>query len=84
MREALHASIPKGLPRAGRLLAACLLAVAAAVLALGPQAALNTASAASLPCDIYAEGGTPCAATHGTTRAPFASYNGPLYQIRRR
>ena len=27
------------------------------------------ASAASLPCDIYASGGTPCVAAHSTTRA---------------
>ncbi|MCO5995631.1 arabinofuranosidase catalytic domain-containing protein [Actinoallomurus rhizosphaericola] len=75
---------PKGRPRVWRLLAACLLAVAAAVLALGTQAAVNTASAASLPCDIYAAGGTPCIAAHSTTRALFASYSGPLYQVQRK
>ncbi len=35
------------------------------------------------PCDIYASGGTPCVAAHSTTRALYASYNGPLYQVRR-
>ncbi|WP_441247604.1 alpha-L-arabinofuranosidase B [Kitasatospora sp. McL0602] len=35
------------------------------------------------PCDIYAAGGTPCVAAHSTTRALFASYNGPLYQVQR-
>lgn len=35
------------------------------------------------PCDIYAEGGTPCVAAHSTTRALYASYNGPLYQVMR-
>jgi non-reducing end alpha-L-arabinofuranosidase len=35
------------------------------------------------PCDIYAAGGTPCVAAHSTTRALFAAYNGPLYQVRR-
>jgi hypothetical protein len=35
------------------------------------------------PCDLYAAGGTPCVAAHSTTRALFASYNGPLYQVRR-
>src|ERR1035437_41030 len=35
------------------------------------------------PCDIYAAGGTPCAAAHSTTRALYAAYNGPLYQIMR-
>jgi len=37
----------------------------------------------SLPCDIYAAGGTPCIAAHSTTRALYASYNGPLYQVQR-
>ncbi len=41
------------------------------------------ASAASLPCDIYASGGTPCVAAHSTTRALYASYSGPLYQVKR-
>ncbi|RDU96155.1 alpha-L-arabinofuranosidase B [Trinickia dinghuensis] len=39
--------------------------------------------AASLPCDIYASGGTACVAAHSTTRALFASYDGPLYQVKR-
>ncbi|MFF5859685.1 arabinofuranosidase catalytic domain-containing protein [Streptomyces sp. NPDC012751] len=42
-----------------------------------------TAADASLPCDLYAAGGTPCVTAHSTTRALFASYNGPLYQIQR-
>jgi hypothetical protein len=33
------------------------------------------------PCDIYAAAGDPCVAAHSTTRALYASYNGPLYQI---
>ncbi|MGQ4390177.1 arabinofuranosidase catalytic domain-containing protein [Streptomyces sp. SAS_270] len=37
----------------------------------------------SLPCDLYSAGGTPCVTAHSTTRALFASYNGPLYQIQR-
>ena len=41
------------------------------------------AAAASLPCDIYAANGTPCVAAYSTTRALFASYNGPLYQVQR-
>src|SRR6185436_3848002 len=41
----------------------------------------GTSSAA--PCDIYASGGTPCAAAHSTTRAMFDAYNGSLYQVRR-
>jgi hypothetical protein len=35
------------------------------------------------PCDIYAAAGNPCAAAHSTTRALYASYNGPLYQVLR-
>ena len=35
------------------------------------------------PCDIYAAAGTPCVAAYSTTRALYASYNGPLYQVRR-
>ena len=46
--------------------------------------AVNAAAAdASLPCDIYAAGGTPCVTAHATTRALFAAYNGPLYQVQR-
>jgi hypothetical protein len=35
------------------------------------------------PCDILAAAGTPCVAAHSTTRALYASYNGPLYQVMR-
>jgi hypothetical protein len=35
------------------------------------------------PCDIYAAGGTPCVAAQSTTRALYASYNGPLYEVMR-
>ena len=45
-----------------------------------PQAAL---AAGSLPCDIYASGGTPCVAAHSTVRALYSAYNGNLYQVRR-
>ena len=34
------------------------------------------------PCDIYAAA-DPCVAAHSTTRALYASYNGPLYQVLR-
>jgi hypothetical protein len=60
--------------------------LAAFVLAVGALALLPTGSAqaaGSLPCDIYAAGGTPCVAAHSTTRALFAAYDGPLYQVRR-
>src|SRR6201984_2666820 len=45
--------------------------------------AVPAAQAASLPCDIYAAAGTPCVAAHSTTRALYAAYNGPLYQVKR-
>jgi len=35
------------------------------------------------PCDIYARAGAPCVAAHSTTRALYAAYNGPLYQVMR-
>jgi hypothetical protein len=35
------------------------------------------------PCDIYAAAGNPCVAAHSSTRALFAKYNGPLYQVMR-
>ena len=35
------------------------------------------------PCDVYADAGDPCVAAHSTTRALYASYNGPLYQVLR-
>jgi hypothetical protein len=35
------------------------------------------------PCDIYGAAGCPCVAAHSTTRALYASYKGPLYQIMR-
>ena len=35
------------------------------------------------PCDIYAAAGDPCVAAHSTTRALYASYDGPLYQVKR-
>jgi hypothetical protein len=35
------------------------------------------------PCDIYEAAGDACVAAHSTTRALYASYNGPLYQILR-
>ncbi|MGA2231598.1 MAG: arabinofuranosidase catalytic domain-containing protein, partial [Tepidisphaeraceae bacterium] len=35
------------------------------------------------PCDVYAAAGDPCTAAHSSTRALYASYNGPLYQVLR-
>jgi non-reducing end alpha-L-arabinofuranosidase len=49
------------------------------------QAAATPAAPPRLqgPCDIYAAAGDPCAAAHSTTRALYASYSGPLYQVLR-
>src|SRR5579875_929134 len=62
-----------------------LAAVATAALAFAGLVASTGVSHAATqePCDIYASGGTPCVAAHSTTRALFASYSGPLYQVRR-
>jgi hypothetical protein len=65
---------------------AALLLGAAASLAGGALVASGAApavAAGSLPCDIYGSAGTPCVAAHSTTRALYAAYNGPLYQVRR-
>ena len=35
------------------------------------------------PCDIYAANGAPCVAAHSSTRALYAAYNDPLYQVMR-
>jgi non-reducing end alpha-L-arabinofuranosidase len=35
------------------------------------------------PCDIYDAASAPCVAAHSTTRALYATYNGPLYQVLR-
>ncbi len=66
-------------------------AVALALLPLGVMFATASPAPAAQgppprpqgPCDIYAAGGTPCVAAHSTTRALYASYNGPLYQVMR-
>jgi len=57
--------------------------VTAAVVAVAAAGMPAASAATSLPCDLYAAGGTPCVAAHSTTRALYASYNGRLYQVRR-
>ncbi|WP_377272945.1 alpha-L-arabinofuranosidase B [Peterkaempfera sp. SMS 1(5)a] len=64
----------------------CALSAAAAVVLIAGAVAggAQTAQAAgTLPCDLYASGGTACVAAHSTTRALYSSYNGALYQVRR-
>ncbi|KAK5173818.1 uncharacterized protein LTR77_002499 [Saxophila tyrrhenica] len=41
------------------------------------------ATASAGPCDIYADGNTPCVAAHSTTRALYSSYTGNLYTVTR-
>jgi len=38
---------------------------------------------ASGPCDILSSAGNPCVAAHSTTRALYAAYDGPLYNLTR-
>ena len=65
------------------------LGVAALVGALAGGASMMNAREGAIPprpqgpCDIYAAAGTPCVAAHSTTRALYASYGGPLYQVKR-
>ncbi len=55
-----------------------------AALTMAEQAAPgNTPQRPQGPCDIYAAANAPCVAAHSTTRALYASYNGPLYQVLR-
>ncbi|MGW4984719.1 arabinofuranosidase catalytic domain-containing protein, partial [Streptomyces mirabilis] len=58
-------------------------ALVAGTLAGATATAATAGAATSGPCDIYAAGSTPCVAAHSTTRALYASYKGPLYQVRR-
>src|SRR4051812_22221917 len=68
-----------------RVVARVALALALAVTVAAPAHAQTESppSRPKGPCDIYAAAGTPCVAAHSTTRALYASYNGPLYQVMR-
>ncbi len=57
-----------------------LLVVLVSMLGVAPQ---NAFAAGTLPCDIYASGGTPCVGAHSTVRALFGAYSGNLYQVKR-
>ena len=61
-------------------------AFAFALLGAASAAAMQGGAAPSRPqgpCDIYGAAGTPCVAAHSTTRALYASYEGPLYRVKR-
>jgi len=49
----------------------------------GPAPVTDPSAASKGPCDIYANDGGPCVAAHSTVRALYASYSGPLYQVRK-
>ncbi len=83
MKTEVFVSLIPRIRRRTRLLAACLMAAAIAVPISAAATTTASAAAAQGPCDIYAAGGTPCETAHSTTRAMFAAYNGPLYQIQR-
>jgi hypothetical protein len=74
-------------PRVRNARRALLASAAAAALAAGALLASGAGSpskaATQEPCDIYAAANTPCVAAHSTTRALYAAYDGPLYQVRR-
>ena len=73
----------KSIPRRTFALTVALVALAGAALTMATQAGRSVPPRPPGPCDIYAAAGNPCAAAHSTTRALYAGYNGPLYQVLR-
>jgi hypothetical protein len=68
------------------LMLSLLLTVIGATLSMAQQAPTGRVVSPQRPqgpCDIYASAGDPCVAAHSTTRALYAAYNGPLYQVLR-
>jgi hypothetical protein len=82
-----------GLARAAAAITAATLCIA--VLAAAPahaapagpagagDGAASQPSSNSSVCDLYAYYSTPCVAAYSMTRALYASYDGPLYQVQR-
>jgi non-reducing end alpha-L-arabinofuranosidase len=72
-----------------RINVAITLALALALIGAALTMAQQTGTGRSVParpkgpCDIYAAAGNTCVAAHSTTRALYASYNGPLYKVLR-
>jgi len=73
-----------------RMMLALMLALAPTLICATLMTAQQTGSSNNVPatrpqgpCDIYAAAGDPCVAAHSTTRALYASYTGPLYQVLR-
>lgn len=57
-----------------------------ATLTMAQPASTKSSAAPSRPqgpCDVYAAAGDPCVGAYSTTRAMYASYDGPLYQVTR-
>jgi len=71
------------IPLGVMLILALALPPAALILAQQTGAGRNGVSRPEGPCDVYAAGDAPCVAAHSSTRAMYASYNGPLYQVMR-
>jgi hypothetical protein len=68
------------------ILLALALAVPVATLMTAAQTGRGTIAAPPRPqgpCDIYAAAGALCVAAHSSTRALYASYHGPLYEVMR-
>ncbi len=66
-----------------RALALPLIAICASLAIAQPSQAATAPPRPKGPCDIYAAAGDACVAAHSTTRALYAAYNGPLYQVLR-
>ncbi|HYQ01923.1 MAG TPA: arabinofuranosidase catalytic domain-containing protein [Polyangiaceae bacterium] len=49
----------------------------------GPPPTTDANAANKGPCDIYALDGGPCVSAHSTVRALYASFAGPLYQVKK-
>ena len=65
------------------LMLALALTLIGATLMMAQQAGAGAPPRPKGPCDIYGAAGDPCVAAHSTTRALYAAYNGPLYQVLR-
>ena len=65
------------------LLPALALALLGVTLTLAQQSTATAPPRPKGPCDIYAAANNACVAAHSTTRALYAAYNGPLYQVLR-
>jgi Alpha-L-arabinofuranosidase B, catalytic len=73
-------------PRLTLALTVALATLAGAALTMATQAGSGRTAPPARPkgpCDVYAAAGDSCVAAHSTTRALYASYSGPLYQVLR-